>query len=176
MAKAANNIVLHGVRGKLGGIAIRQMRDGSIRLSAKPDFSNRRFSSAQKDHQNRFKQASAYARQAAKTQPLYAELAARRMGKAYNIALSDWFNPPVVHRIERIENTIRVEASDNVMVTRVQVTILDEQGRTMEQGEGVRGEGDWWKYVPPAEAGIIMAEAWDLAANRTELILTPSQP
>src|SRR5687768_1148913 len=125
MAKAANNIVLHGVRGKLGGIVIRQMRDSRIRLSAKPDFSNRRFSEAQKDHQKRFKDAVAYARQAAQTERLYAELAQGTTKNAYNIALSDWFNPPVVHAVERTGAVIRVEASDDVMVIKVWVKILE---------------------------------------------------
>ena len=40
-------------------------------------------------HQSQFKKASAYAKAAAKTHPLYAELAARLHKPAYNIALSD---------------------------------------------------------------------------------------
>jgi hypothetical protein len=48
------------------------------------------------------------------------------------------------------------------------VTILDEQGRTLEQGEGMRGESDWWEYVSKAQGKTILAEAWDLAGNRTE--------
>src|SRR5687768_2032768 len=115
MAKAANNIVLDGVSGKLGRIVVRQMRDGSIRLSAPPDFSDRQFSESQKDHQKRFKQAAAYARQAAQLQPVYAEQARNTMKNAYNIALSDWFHPPVIDWVERRGETILVEASDDVM-------------------------------------------------------------
>jgi hypothetical protein len=69
-------------------------------------FDNRKlkFSGKQKDHQERFRKATFYARQAAKEQPIYAELADQMpMKTAYNIALSDWFNPPVIHRIERRE-------------------------------------------------------------------------
>jgi len=46
MARAANNVLLLGVSGKLGGVVIRQMRDGSIRPSAPPDFRDRQFSDA----------------------------------------------------------------------------------------------------------------------------------
>ena len=60
---------------------------------------------------------------------------------AYNFALSDWFNPPVIHAIERRDGRIRVEASDNVMVTRVQVTILDEEGKVVEKGKAVKADG-----------------------------------
>jgi hypothetical protein len=174
MAKVVNNILLRGVSGKLGGLVIRQMRDGSIRLSAPPDFSNRQFSTAQKDHQKRFKKAAAYARQAAQMEPIYAELAGRTMKKAYNIALSDWFNPPVIHWVERRGETICVEASDNVKVAKVRVKLLDEKGEVLEEGDAIQRypglHPEWWEYVSNAE-GQIVAEAWDLAGNKTEFIL-----
>jgi hypothetical protein len=50
------------------------------------------------------------------------------------------------------------------MVAGVQVIILDEQGKVVEKGEGIRGEGDWWEYVPTAE-GKVVVEARDLAGN-----------
>lgn len=83
---------------------------------------------------------------------------------AYNIALSDWFNLPVIHKIEWQERRIRIWASDNVMVTRVQVMILDEEGNAVEKGEGIRREGDWWEYAPTA-TGKVVAEAWDLVGD-----------
>ena len=172
MAKVANNILLRGVSGKLGGIVIRQMRDGSIRLSAPPDFSNRQFSSAQKEHQKRFKKAAAYARQAAQVEPIYAELAERTMRSAYNIALSDWFNPPVIHHIERRAGRILVQASDDVRVATVRVQILDEKGKVLEEGEAIQSNpeigSEWWEYISNTEGQTIVAEAWDLAGNSTE--------
>jgi hypothetical protein len=61
-------------------------------------------------------------------------------------------------------NLICVEASDNVMVAKVQVTILDAEGKVLEQGEAVQAEDDWWEYVASNE-GKVAAEAWDLAGN-----------
>ena len=86
------------------------------------------------------------------------------MKNAYNVALGDWFQPPVIHQVERRDKTIRVQASDDVMVTGVHVMILDEQGKVIEKGEGLRIEGDWWEYVPTAE-GKVAVEARDLAGN-----------
>lgn len=43
-------------------------------------------------------------------------------------------------------------------VTSVQVMILDEKG------DGIKGKGDWWEYVPTAEARVFV-EARDLAGN-----------
>lgn len=80
------------------------------------------------------------------------------------MALSDWFNPHVIHKIERQAGRIRVWASVDVMVTSVQVMILDEQGKVVGKGEAVKGKGDWWEYVPGAE-GKVVVEARDLAEN-----------
>jgi hypothetical protein len=62
-------------------------------------------------------------------------------------------------------NPILVEASDNVMVTKVQVTILDAEGKVLEEGQTVQAEVlRWWEYVS-AKEGNAVAEAWDLAGN-----------
>jgi hypothetical protein len=180
MAKATNNILLRGVTGKLGGMVIRHMRDGSIRLCAPPDFRKRILSQAQKDHHTRFKQAAAYARQAALLEPVYEALARGTMKNAYNIALSDWFHPPVIHCIERRGEMIRVEASDNVMVAQVHVRILDADGQVLEEGEAIQSDPElrpeWWEYVSNTEGQPVKAEACDLAGNRAEVAWTPSSP
>jgi len=87
------------------------------------------------------------------------------------MALSDWFNPPVVGRIERRAGKIRVEASDNVMVARVRVTIRNEEGTILETGEAKPeypqkrpAVAGWWEYAAQAN-GKIAAEAWDLPGN-----------
>ena len=170
MAKIKKNAIMQGLSGSVGGLVFRQMSDGSIRVSAKPDFSHRKFSQGQKDHQSRFKQAVAYAREAAKTQPIYAELAQGTTKNAYNWALSDWFNPPVIHRIERIESRIRVDARDNVLVTRVRVTIVNADGEVLESGDASQVDTDWWEY-PVSTEGIIEAVAWDMAGNKTKAVL-----
>ena len=40
--------------------------------------------------------SAAYARDAARSQPIYAQLAAGTMKNAYNVAHGDWFHPPVI--------------------------------------------------------------------------------
>lgn len=167
MAKVRMNHLMKALSGSIGGLVFRQMPDGSVLVSKAPDFSSRKFSKGQKEHQKRFQEASAYARSAAKTKPIYAELAKGTMKTAYNLALSDWFNPPMIHQVLQRNGKIFVEASDNVMVAKVVVTILDEEGKAVEKGEGIRGEGDWWEYLPKTVGKRITAEAWDLAGNMT---------
>jgi hypothetical protein len=69
------------------------------------------------------------------------------------------------------ENMIRVRASDNVLVTKVVITILDEEGRLLEAGEATRQEGDWWEYIPRTTGKILTAAAWDLPGNVTRFVL-----
>jgi len=98
---------------------------------------------------------------------IYAELARGTAKTAYNWALSDWFNPPVIGRIERRKGRIRVQASDNVLVTKVRVKIMDEEGKVLEQGEAVQANAEWWEYPSSNTEGTVEATAWDLAGNRT---------
>jgi hypothetical protein len=171
MAKANKNAIVQGLSGSIGDMVFRQMPDGSTRVSRKPDFSRRVFSPGQKEHQSRFQQAVAYAREAAKTQPIYAELARGTAKTAYNWALSDWFNPPIIGRIERRKGRIKVQANDNVLVTKVWVKIMDEEGKVLEQGEARQANAEWWEYPSGNTEGTIEATAWDLAGNRTKFVL-----
>jgi len=170
MAKVKSNVVVRGISGMLGGLVFQHMPDGTTYVRKPPDFSHRKFSKGQKDHQSRFKLAVAYAREAAKTQPIYTKLAEGTVMSAYNFALSDWFNPPVIHMVERKDGRVRVQASDNVMVTKVVVTVLDGKGKVVEKKEVVkvdpstRSGAKWWE-VDLASEGKILVEAWDLAGN-----------
>ena len=164
MAKVKKNPIVRGISGKIGNLVFRQMPGGETYVSGVPNFDKRKFSKGQKDHQSRFKMAVAYAREAAKTQPIYAKLAEGTGMSAYNFALSDWFNPPVIHTVERVDGKVRVQASDNVMVVKVVVSILDEERKVLEKKEAVQADGDWWE-VELAADGKVVAEAWDLAGN-----------
>ena len=170
MAKVRDNLILEGLSGSLGKhLMLRRLRDGRTILCVKPDFSNRKFSDGQLSHQQRFQEAAAYARKAAKDEPLYAELAAGTMKSAYNVALSDWFHPPVIRTVERTGNTIRIQASDDVRVTRVWVMVLNGE-QTLEQGEAVPVPvgGDWWEVAVQAGGDRLIVKAQDLPGNVTE--------
>ena len=168
MAKVHNNIFVRGLSGKIADqFVLRTLRDGRTIVCKIPDFSNRRLSKNQKQHHKRFQEASAYAKSASRKLPIYAKLAAGTIKNAYNIALGDWFHPPVIHRVERKGRVLRIEASDDVMVESVQVLILDEKEKTVEKGEGIRKKGNWWEYTPAAE-GKVVVKARDLAGNVAE--------
>lgn len=69
--------------------------------------------------------------------------AKRPMITAYNLAMSDISHPPVIHRILRKVGRILVQASDGVMVAKVNVSVSDEHGKLLEWLEAVHLEGDW---------------------------------
>jgi hypothetical protein len=175
--KLAPNRTKRDLRRVLGPCVIRRRRDGSFSVSPPRDTSGRVFSEGQLQQQGRFRQAALYAREAARTEPIYAERV-RGMGlTAYSLAVSDWFNPPVIHQIEflRTDGRICIQASDKVLVTKVEVMLHDEHGGILEQGAALRAEGDWWEYVPgqvgPGHITAITATAWDLAGNVTKAML-----
>lgn len=179
MTRVILNGTIKGLRGRIGNLIFRQLPDGTTLMTQAPAKKNRRQkkpaklkrSPAQKSHNSRFEEAAAYAKRAAKTQPVYAELAAiTPMKTAYNFALKDWFSGPEIHHIERRKRRIRVQVTDNVMVAKVQVTLLDEGGNVLERGEAVRGKRDWWEYAPQAEGKTLLAEAWDLPGNVTKSV------
>ena len=169
MAKVRHNNFTMGLSGKYRNLVFRQMKDGRTILASVPDFSNRKLSKEQRAHHSRFQQAAAYAREAARTNPLYAKLAEGTSKNAYNLALSHWFHAPVIHEVIRKADRIRVNVTDNVQVTKVVVTTSDGEGNILEQGQATMRYDTLWEYETsaPAEAALTV-EAFDLAGNCTK--------
>jgi hypothetical protein len=171
MAKVTLNQLLEMLQGGIGGLVFRQMPDGTIIISGAPRYHRRKSTQKQKAHQERFKEAAKTASWLAHQHPIYAELAEGTWKSPFNFALSDLWHPPVIHRIERRKGRIRVDATDNIMVAKVRVTILDGEGKMIERGEARRSKGNWWTFTPQMEGKTILAEAWDLARNVTKSVL-----
>lgn len=164
MAKVRTNVIVQGVSGAIGRLIFRLMPNGETYVSSAPDFSKRKFSKGQKEHQSRFQQASLYARDAAKRHPIYAAMAKGTVKSPYNIALADWWHAPVIHFVERKNESILVQASDDVMVVRVEVAIMAEDGKTLMKGDATPSGKDLWRFVSDVE-GKVVAKVWDLAGN-----------
>jgi hypothetical protein len=177
MAKVKKNMIISGVSGSLGpDHYARITKDGRTIISHKPDFGNRQFSEAQLNVQSRMQQAATFAKVASKENPIYAEKAAGTSKNAYNLALRDWHKPPVIRSIDLChDGKVRVSAYDDMMVTGVTVTILDETGQCLEQGEAELVMGVWWDYCA-TNKGQIRVEASDLAGNITCREFCPPPP
>lgn len=176
MAKLKANAVISGLSGDLGkDHYARYTKDGQTIISKKPDFSNRQFSEAQLEVQSGMRAAAAYAKVASRVNPIYAEKAEGTSKNAYNLAVGDWLKGPVIRRIEWDEGHIRVIADDNVMVTRVTITILSDEGKRLEQAEATTNQRVWWDYQA-THRGLVRVEAWDFASNVTRQEFRPSSP
>jgi hypothetical protein len=167
MAKNRSNLITQGLTGTLGpSLAFRSLADGRTILCTRPDFSRRHLSPAQELHHRRFRQAATYARAAARSQPAYAQQAALTpLRNAYNLALADWFHPPVIHTLERLVGHIFVRATDDFLVAGLTVTVFSPTGDLLETGQARSVDGCLWEYAPAAslEPGCrILAEARDL--------------
>ena len=177
MAEVKRNMILSGVSGSLGpDHYARITKDGRTIISLKPDFSNRQFSEAQLHVQSQTKLAAEYAKVASKVNPLYAEKVAGTSRTAYNLAFRDWRRPPVIRGIEWNHGQIRVRAHDDMLVTGVTVTILDEAGQILDQGDAELWMGVLWEYNT-AHRGRIRVEARDRSGNVTcQEFSPPSYP
>lgn len=170
---------IKGLRGKIGNLIFRQMPDGTTVVSqAQPKKNSRekkraklKRSPRQQAHNDRFGESSAYAKRF-QIHTVYVELAeVTPMNTAYNLALKDWFEPPKIHQIKRQKKRILVQASDNIMVSKVSVTIFNEAGEILEMGDAVRQKGDWWAFPSHTKGKTVKAEAWDLPGHVTRLVV-----
>ena len=189
MAKVQDNIVMKGLSGTLGDqLVIKAGRGGKTIVSAKPSFNpDRAFSPAQLTQQQAFREAAAYAKEV-KGEEVYIKKANGGAKSPYNIAVADWFNRPEILEVDMSGwtngsgGTIRVRAQDDVVVTGVKLTIADENGTPLEEGEAVDAGALWWEYSTAQAYAVNMrvtAAARDLpghVSERTELIGHPKMP
>ena len=160
MAKVFDNIVLSGLTGSLGGkLVLRRGRGGQTIVSKKPVFAaDREFSDAQKAHQQAFREATAYAK-ANKNENIYLERAGQTGQVPYNLAVRDWFHKPQITALDvtgwngGAGQAIRIQAVDDVRISRVSVVITDGNGTVLEQGHAHPGDASWWTYMTTKPAG-----------------------
>ncbi|HNE68313.1 MAG TPA: hypothetical protein PLE39_08030 [Anaerolineales bacterium] len=179
MAKVRNNIIIQGLSGSLGDqLVIKQDKAGRTIVAVPPSVDpNRTFSAAQLERQEKFRDASVYAK-GAKDEEVYVEKAKGTPQTPSNVAMADWFHAPEVKEIDteawsgQAGQVIRIQAVDDVQVTQVNVVITDAEDAVMEQGAAVRAEGAWWAYTTTAsvtgEAKIVVT-ARDLPGNIASL-------
>ncbi len=171
MAKADLNKLIKSLHGKVGDIIFREMPNGEIVASLAPK-KKQKASKGQKAYRHgTFTDRTQWASWAYKHYPIYEELAADLpMVNAYNLAIKDISHPPVIHRILREGGRILVNASDEILVAGVRITVRDGKGKLVESGDAVECRKDWWEYTPKA-TGKVSATAWDLPGNKVCLEL-----
>jgi hypothetical protein len=180
MAKSKNNIVTHGLSGKLGELLVfRQVRGETI-VSQMPATSTK-VSAKQETARKNFQQATLYGSNAIKdpvTSELYSAVAKKKGLSAYNVAVADFFHAPDIETVDVSQyagvagDEIRIIASDDFAVKSVRVNISNHDGSWSEEGEATQSVGNLWIYVATQnidtlEGSKIVISASDLPGNVT---------
>ena len=178
MAHTKYNSITHGYRGLFGNVVFRWVYGQSV-MQSRPDFSNVRWSKAQKVNRKRFGEAMAYAQKAIEDpeKKLFYEKKAKRRCSACNMAVSDYMLKSKIESINLDEyhgkkgDTIRVDAYDKYGIAAVLVFILNALGQEIESGMAVEDLSDGlWIYqaredFPPGRHGRIVVRVIDHAGN-----------
>ena len=154
MAKMKDNNATHGIRGKVNQFVYRQ-RNGETVVS-KPPIRTAPYSEEQKNIVSIFKQAVLYARailQNAAIKQAYKKKA-KRGQSAFNLAIADFFKPPVVVAVDlsgftdQAGSKITALVTDNFRVETVKVKIEKANGTLLEEGDAVlQPDGLNWQYT-----------------------------
>jgi len=182
MAESKNNIITHGLSGKVGDLIVFRNRNGKTYVASKPKERTSELSDAQKQHQKVFQQAVIYAKSALvnpETKQAYKD-AADEGESAYNVAVADFMNAPDIEEIDlskytgKVGDTITITVTDDFMVQEVSVTILNADGTEVEHGLAQSGLGSLqWIYNATAannslDGDKIIIRASDLPGHATE--------
>ncbi|MFK8301963.1 hypothetical protein ACI75Y_03545 [Capnocytophaga stomatis] len=183
MAESKNNIITHGLSGKVGDILVFSQRNGKTIVSKAPQ-GKREFSDKQKEYFEKFQQATIYAKGAMKNltaKEAYQSEADKKQGvTAYNVAVADMLKAPKIERIDlssytgQVGDTIKVRAYDDFKVVSVTVHIYNADGSLVEEGNAVDNGLDWVYIATQTNADLsgdkIVVRATDTPANITESV------
>ena len=155
--KATLNPMFEQVSGQLGDLVFRVIR-GKVVISRKPVLNGSEPTEVQVQHRERFKQAVTYGKGVmadAGIRPLYEAVAKAKDMPIFALMIADYFNAPIIHHVElsayngKAGDVISIRASDDFSVENVHVSISDDQGNPIENGNAVKtAEGtDLWLYT-----------------------------
>jgi len=163
MAKSRDNVVMQGASGKIGKtLVFRQKGDQTIiARTGKKRADGKPYTEKQLKVQNRFLDASLYAKKAILDIPLKAlyEAKANINQTAYNVAFKDYFTAPTVRRLDdrnyfgEIGDVIKLMIKDVLKVTQVTIDIVDSSDTLIETGVATALDegGIEWEYIVKAD-------------------------
>ena len=179
-----NNPAVAGASGMLGqNFVYRRLPNGETLMANKPS-QREGLSEEQKVVVNRFSDATYYAKKITKKTE-FKELYKRGINKeklilsAYNVAIKDFLNLPVVEAIDVKDYSgepgqlIRARATDDFKVMSVSIVITDSNNQVIEKGEAIaRGKRGLWRYTTTVrnlnlEGTVITVEAKDVPGHTT---------
>ncbi|MDR2907962.1 MAG: hypothetical protein LBU91_08250 [Bacteroidales bacterium] len=152
MAKSKNNVLTHGLSGKIGDLLVFYERNGKTIVAKRPTVNWER-SEKQKEHCCRFQKASHYAK-IAQHEEIYINAAAKQGRRPYNLALTDAFHVPEIEKIDhsnysgKVNDKIIITVTDNFQVKEVTVRIINSNNLLVEEGKATPSKiDDEWIYI-----------------------------
>ena len=190
MAQSKNNIITHGLSGKVGDLLVFRSWNGKTIVASKPAERTGEPSEAQKQNQKRFQEAILYAKAAiADPDTKAAYKAAAAEGQTpYNVAVADFMHAPDIDEVNvskytgKVGDTITVSVTDDFKVSEVSVAIINQDGTEVEHGLAQAALGGLqWLYTATADNSSltgdkIIIRASDIPGHTTEKVQGISEP
>lgn len=181
MAKSENNVLTHGMSGKIGDLLVFRNVNGKTIVSKAPAKPKGEPSEKQQQHRERFQEAVIYGKTVQLTPELKAlyESSLTEGQSIYQVALADFLKAPAIKQVDvnhytgAIGSTLSVRVTDDFMVKAVHVAIVGSNGDTLEQGEALcQPNGLDWLYTAttnhtPSDGNKIVITASDTPGNLT---------
>lgn len=183
MAKSKNNVVTHGLSGKIGDMLVFSQRKGQTIVGKVPKKRTTPDTASQAAHKKKFQHAVLYA------QSVLADPALKKEYKkeaeqnehgatAYNIALADLLQAPEIEEIDLSQysgkkgDIISILVTDDFKVKSVTVKIENEDGGLVEEGAAVDKTTHWEYKATASNTEIsgdkITIQAFDMPDNMAE--------
>jgi len=181
MASTENNYVTHGLRGMVGELFVFKTVNGKTIVAAPPRKSHHEPTEKQLKQQEIFQEAVIYGKTVLVTPELRAiyETAIPEGRPVYQVTLADFLNAPKIKEVDVSNyvgdpgNTIKMHVTDDFMVKSVEVSITNEDGTLVEQGEAIKqSNGLDWLYTATVKndsptGDKIVVRASDIPGNIT---------
>ena len=181
MAESKNNIITHGLSGKVGDIIVFSQRGGKTIVSKAPRKRTGEDSEKQKAQQAKFQQAILYGKAVIKD-PAQKAIYEATGKSAYNVAVADLLNAPKIDNIDltaytgQAGDTIKVRVYDDFQVKAVSVHIYNADGTLLEEGYATEQGIDWLYTATATNSDLagdkIIVRATDTPDNMSELMET----
>lgn len=183
MAKSRNNVVTHGLSGKIGDMLVFSQRNGQTIVGKVPKERTQPLSAKQQAQKKRFQEAILYGKAVMKDAALkeaYAAKADHAKGiSSYNVALADLLHAPDINEIDLSQYTgkkneiISISVSDDFGVEKVTVKIENTDGTLVEEGEAANKTTHWEYKTTTTNNDLaddkITVRAYDKPNNQSEL-------
>ncbi|HYE67465.1 MAG TPA: hypothetical protein VEA58_02565 [Anaerovoracaceae bacterium] len=180
MAKSYNNVVTHGLSGKVGDLLVFRQRLGKTLVAKLPSRSGV-YTEAQMAHREKFRAAAYYAKSVManpERKQLYQQ-GLRPGGSVFGRALGDFMKAPQVQEVSTASydgsmgSEIQISAFDDFLVHSVAVQIKLPNGSLLEEGLAVQPDSTSpfiYKATVQNNAiagSIVEVQVTDLPGNKT---------